>query len=156
MSNKLILMCGIPGGGKSTYIKNHKAETDVVVSRDEIRFGMLKEEDEYFANENKVFAAFIDNIEFHLRYGQTVWADATHLTVKSRARVINKIRNLADEIEVIWIKVSLETAHRQNDLRSGRAKVPHSAITNMYNIFQQPSLEEKVDTITIIEEEGNE
>ena len=154
MSNKLILMCGVPGGGKSTYIKNHKAETDVVVSRDEIRFSMLKEEDDYFANENKVFAAFIDNIAFHLRHGQTVWADATHLTVKARFKVLNQIRGLADEIELIWIKVPIELAIGRNDQREGRARVPESAIENMYHTLQQPSYKEGFDKITVIEEEG--
>lgn len=146
-------MCGIPGSGKSTYIKNHKAETDVVVSRDEIRFGMLKDTDEYFANENKVFASFIENIQFHLRHGQTVWADATHITKKSRARVLNEVRELADEIEIVWIKTSLATAKEQNDLRTGRAKVPHAAIENMYHSFQAPVAQEGFSNIIIVEKE---
>lgn len=150
--SKLIMMCGIPGSGKSTYIKNHKAETDVVVSRDEIRFGMLKDTDEYFANENKVFASFIENIQFHLRHGQTVWADATHLTYKSRKRVLNEVKDFADEIEIVWIKTSIATAKKQNDLRSGRAKVSHPAIENMHHALQAPTLKEGFNEIIIVEE----
>ena len=41
--SKLILMCGVPGSGKSTWIKNNKSETDLWISRDKIRFEKLKE-----------------------------------------------------------------------------------------------------------------
>ena len=42
MTGRLILMVGCPGSGKSTWLKNNKQEDAVVVSRDEIRFKILK------------------------------------------------------------------------------------------------------------------
>ena len=48
----IIMMCGIPGSGKSTYVENHRGEHDLHVSRDLIRFSMLGEKEEYFATLN--------------------------------------------------------------------------------------------------------
>ena len=44
MSLKIYMVCGIPGAGKSTWLKNHG--NGLIVSRDEIRFKMLDEDDE--------------------------------------------------------------------------------------------------------------
>ena len=45
-------MVGAPGAGKSTFIKNNKDKlcgSVNIVSRDEIRFSLLKDGDEYFS-----------------------------------------------------------------------------------------------------------
>jgi predicted kinase len=42
----LYLMCGIPGSGKSTWIKQNKIESDAVISRDVVRFSLVKEHEE--------------------------------------------------------------------------------------------------------------
>ena len=42
----IIMMCGLPGSGKSTYAKEHRGEHDLYISRDLIRFSMLEEGEE--------------------------------------------------------------------------------------------------------------
>lgn len=55
----LFLMSGIPGAGKSTFLKNRiKKDTSVVISRDVIRFSIVKPEENYFSHEDEVLAIF--------------------------------------------------------------------------------------------------
>ena len=49
----LYVMCGVPGCGKSTWCKNNVPEDAVYVSRDEVRFSMLKPTDAYFSKEQE-------------------------------------------------------------------------------------------------------
>lgn len=42
MKNKLYIMCGCPGSGKTTYAKKYLINDNTVyVSRDDIRFSLL-------------------------------------------------------------------------------------------------------------------
>ena len=102
--SKLFLMMGAPGSGKSTYIKRFLTEKDIYISRDKIRFSLLSEGEDYFAHENEVFDTFIQSIKNGLQKYDRVFADASHLNQSSRAKVINKIGQYANEINVIWLR----------------------------------------------------
>ena len=55
---KLILMSGVPGSGKSWWCKNKLPELEenvLYISRDEIRFSMLNDGEEYFSKEKAYF-----------------------------------------------------------------------------------------------------
>ena len=146
--SKLIMMVGVPGSGKSTWIKEYKSEFDAVVSRDAIRFALLKDGEDYFAHEDEVIKIFIENIIAALKDGATVWVDATHLNKKSRANVLDKVAQFADEIEAVWIDVPIETAFSQNDKREGRAWVKHGIIRRMFFSLEAPEFDEGFDKIT--------
>ena len=148
--SKLTIMMGIPGSGKSTWARANKKENDVIVSRDEIRFGLLKEGEEYFAHENQVISTFLTDIRIALSEGHNVFADATHLTKKVRARVIEYVKGFADEIECVWIDAPLEIAFKQNDKRQGLAWVKHGIIRRMAFSIEEPEESEGFDKITVV------
>ena len=75
----LFIMMGAPGAGKSTFIKNLKGESGIPISRDNIRFSMVKEDEPYFSKEKEVYKEFIRLINEHLSRNRDVIADATHL-----------------------------------------------------------------------------
>lgn len=150
---RLIMMMGVPGSGKSTWIKNNFPNVEPV-SRDKIRFELLKEGEDYFAHEDEVFERFIRQIVGSLVVDEVTIADATHLNTKSRAKVLNKVRKFADSIEIVWINPPLETAFKQNDLREGLAWVKHGIIRRMWFGMEAPTKLEGFDKITIIGE-GN-
>ena len=93
---ELVLMMGVPGSGKSTYARNIIKTGDIYISRDEIRYSMLAEDDDYFAKENEVVRTFIQAIDdalINTQYEGKVYADATHLSPKSRGQVLNLLKN---------------------------------------------------------------
>lgn len=151
--SKLIMMVGIPGSGKSTWIKNNFPEI-IPVSRDAIKFELLNERGgEYFDYEDEVFENFIHQIIGSLVVDEITIADATHLNKKLRAKVLNKVRQFADEIEAVWIDTDLETAFERNDQRKGRAWVKHGIIRRMWFSMEAPEESEGFNKITIIKEE---
>lgn len=150
----LYIMMGAPGSGKSTFIKNYidyKIET--YVSRDEIRFSMVKEDEDYFSKENEVFKKFTSEINNALNLGINVYADATHLNTASRNKLINAIKEKPSSIEVIFINTSLNKCLEQNENRKGtRSYVPRETIKRMYLSIEPPTFEEGFSTIYEIEE----
>ena len=154
MKKHLYLMVGVPGSGKSTYAKNILKDGDIYISRDEIRYSLLTEEDDYFAKENEVIKTFIDNIDKSLvmeEYCGDVYADATHLSPKSRAQVLNQLKN-KDKVSVIYLDIPLNLILERNAQRKGRALVPENVVRRMYNSIILPTKAEGIEELIIIDE----
>jgi predicted kinase len=156
--NKLYVLVGVPGSGKSTWIANHQAAFKhpyKVVSRDKIRFSLLKENEDYFSKEKETYNQYIKEIKENLNDGYDVFADATHLNRGSRTKLLRALRESLKDItvEAIVINVSLKTALKQNNLRTGRELVPEDAIRRMYNQFSIPSFDEGFDKIWVYQNE---
>jgi predicted kinase len=152
--SKLYLMMGCPGSGKSTYLRERFSQPPVVVSRDAVRFSMVKEDEEYFSKEKEVFKEYIEQIRTAIKFNAEVFADATHLNESSRAKVLRALgSDLRDvEVNVIWVRVPVEVAITQNELRMGtRAYVPKSVIRRMYSQATMPSKEEGFEHIYIFD-----
>ncbi len=149
----LILMMGVPGSGKTTYAKKIAGNNDIYISRDEIRFDLVKENEPYFSKEDEVLATFIRTINNALPLAERyVIADATHLNIGSRAKILKNLHNKPDSIYVIYVAVSLETALKRNAKREGRALVPETAIKNMYRSITLPRKEEGIDMLFWVDE----
>ena len=154
MKKHLYLMMGAPGSGKSTYVKNILKYGDIYVSRDEIRYSLLTEEDDYFAKENEVIKLFIQTIDEALAnedYQGNVYADATHLSPKGRAQVLNQLKN-KDKVSVIYLDIPLNIILKRNAQREGRAFVPENVVCRMYNSIILPTKEEGIEKLIIIDE----
>lgn len=154
----VVLLCGVPGSGKSTYAKN---KTDslkrncIIVSRDEIRFSLVPEGEEYFSKENLVFKTFIDKITAAIDDAEheVVFIDATHLNPSSRKKVLSKIDTENNVVYAANFNVSLEVAIARNNQRTGRACVPESVIRNMWESFiPATEQEEGIDGVIEINE----
>lgn len=161
--NNLYVLCGIPGCGKSTWVKNRMAEntssTDpkwAYVSRDEVRFSMIMEEDDYFSKEKQVFEEFVNRLCGNLSdaWTQNVIADATHLNETSRDKLINAIRrkrpNLPLHITMVYFDIPLEVCKFRNDKREGRAHVPDEVMNKMYTQLEFPKLRKGLEAIEIV------
>lgn len=152
----LVLMMGVPGSGKTTYAKKFIGENDIYVSRDEIRFSLVAEDEPYFSKENEVLQTFIRTINDALPIAQRyVVADATHLNMGSRAKILKNLHNKPDAIYVIYMAVSLQTALERNAQREGRALVPETSIKNMYQSITLPRKEEGIKMTLWLNEDGS-
>jgi predicted kinase len=151
--SKLIIMAGIPGSGKSTYAKEHKGENDIYISRDEVRFSLLEENDDYFSKETQVYNKFIETINRALQIGKfdAIWVDATHINKKSRTKLLRRINQPYSSLEAVWLKTPLQTCLNRNNQRTGITKVPDPQIRRMNDGMEEPLFIEGFDKITIVE-----
>lgn len=154
MKSTLYIMMGAPGSGKTTFISNHTSEDTVHVSRDDIRFSMVAEGEEYFSKEKQVFKEYVKKINTALEKGYNVFADATHLNKASRNKLITAINSeLEIEINLVWIKTPLHTCIEHNENRKGtRSFVPRSVIRRMFAQTEKPEFEEGFNAIYIVED----
>ena len=143
----LYMLCGIPGSGKSTWVKKHLDKFDKYVSRDEIRFSMVAEDEEYFSKETEVFKEYCLQITENLNKGYNVFADATHINKGSRKKLLDNISGF-DNVFCIVIQNPLETTLKRNENRIGtRRYVPKSVIRRMHYQFEFPTHKEGFKTI---------
>lgn len=144
MKHILFLTSGCPGAGKSTWA--NKQPDSIVISRDKIRFSLVSEDEEYFSKETKVFWEFVAQIQNALDAPNTpknVIADATHITKKSRDKLLNAlVLTNAEQVIVVVVMPSLREALRRNAQREGRRKVPEDVVRKMYSQFQRPEYDE--------------
>ena len=155
----LYIMCGPSGCGKTTWAHNFIHENDPFynnirdVSRDEIRFSILKDEEDYFSHEKEVFKKFVETIRQTLIDGFDVIADATHLNEFSRRKLTQAIDMRYTDYKIIYVvfNVSADTCVTRNANRTGRANVPENIIRNMCRDFRAPTMDEDDRIKEIIE-----
>lgn len=152
----LYILCGPSGCGKSTwrdeFIKDYNNRIHYV-SRDEIRFSLVKEGEDYFSKEKEVFDRFSQALAAELMHGFDVIADATHINKPSRNKLIKAIDKFFTEYQIVYVifQTDLKTCIEQNNKRTGRMRVPEEIIKKMFKNFQLPNLDEDNRIIGSIE-----
>ena len=149
--SKMYVVIGAPGCGKSTYIQNHLKENEIVISRDKIRFSLLKDTDEYFSKEKEVYNEFIKQIDAAIASDATFYVDQTSLNAAARNKLFSRLKKKPDKVIGIYFTTSLDTILQRNAQRTGRALVPEDAVINMFNSLTKPTLEEGFNEILEVE-----
>ena len=158
MKQTLYIMCGVAGAGKSTFAREMlEDDTTLWVSRDEIRFSLLSEHDNYHAKEREAWKIFVNTISKYLKLGYSVIADATHLTRRSRARLLNSLsfNRKAVEVCVVYVATSVEMCIERNSQRFDRRHVPTHDVFEMGENLESPLLMEGFDRIIVVDENGD-
>lgn len=148
---KLYVLVGVPGSGKSTWVKNQKwADQCVVVSTDEFVEDYAKEcgqtysevFDDYMPTAVKLMA---DKVVRAREAGKDIIWDQTSTSVATRAK---KIRMLPDyyKIAVVFNKPDDEELKRRLASRPGK-NVPWAVIEQMWGSWEDPTEEEGFNEI---------
>ena len=155
----LFILCGAPACGKSQFAARMFDNYGMRhVSRDVIRFSLLKEDEPYFSRENEVFKNFVSQIAFYLSGNWDVIADATHLNKASRKKLLRAIDSYKVEYNIIYVYFTtpVEVCCARNAKRGGRACVPDNIVREMWNKFEKPTMEENSRCIGVIEMKGSD
>jgi protein phosphatase len=137
---KVTLLCGLPGSGKSTWLKKN-AKNSVIISPDLIRRDMLGHQ---FHRPAEPLIWWLTESMAHLilAQGKSVAIDATSIF----SFVRRKWGTIADQYdaakELIWLDVPEEVCWKRNLKRGKKKQVPRSAFDRMSRAFQAPDKDE--------------
>lgn len=143
--NVLIVMCGLPASGKSTYAE-WLAESGVFcgVCPDKIR-GELYGDENIQGDGKQVFAIAHARIEDLGKDGNNVVFDATNINAKRRKELVKKMRPYFDVIICKWFHTPYDICYERNKARN--RQVPTEVLGHMFMNFDNPMLDEGFDIV---------
>lgn len=146
---ELIVLCGLPGSGKSTYTRKKFGDTHVVICADEFR-KIHTGRDFYPPAECVINQMVRVTVEVLLRRSMPVVIDMTCLTVTSRLKWIDLAKRCDAPVRCLWMDIATSVCLERNARRE--RKVPADVIDAMATRFIPPLEGEGFDTITRVTE----
>ena len=142
--NKLYIMVGLPGSGKSTIAKECELENKIIISSDDIRAEISNVNDQ--TKNKEVFEILNLRVKMNLAKGKNVIFDATNINYKKRMEIIKN--NKEYFCECIFVATPYEECLKRNSNRE--RKVPEKVIEKMYKNFYVPQAFEGFKRIIVI------
>lgn len=133
---EVILMSGLPGTGKDTYIQKYFPELPMI-SLDEIRKQLKISPTE---PQGAIVMAAREQAKEYLRKKQSFVWDATSLSPTIRGKQIQLFENYGAKVRIIYLETQWQEMLRRNKNR--KAVVPEHVIRNMLGDLVPPTLQE--------------
>ena len=143
MTLELVVMVGLQGSGKSTWVREQLSATHVVVSKDHWPHTRNREARQRRAVEDALTAA------------HSVVVDNTNASPHDRAPLIAIARVRGAEVRAVYLDVPVAVCLARNDRRVGRARVPIIGLLATRNRLMPPSLDEGFDRVDIFDSSGS-
>lgn len=133
---QVVMMSGLPGSGKDTWIKENLPDWQVI-SLDKLRqqMGIDPEDDQgVVANAAKALA------KEYMRNGQSFVWNATNLSRQLRGMLIRMFANYQGRIRIVYLETPWQELLRRNCDRT--AKVPEKVLYRLKNRLDVPDITE--------------
>lgn len=150
----LIMMCGLPGSGKSVFAENFITVTSgvrqykpVIHSSDGLRKEIYGDESTQ-GDANKVFWELHKRIKNDLIAGKDVIYDATNINKKFRIQFLNELKNISCTPICLCMMTSYESCLNNNKKRD--RQVPIEVVKRMQMNWQPPHYNEGFKEIKYI------
>lgn len=140
---KVVLMSGLPGAGKDTYIRKHFSDLPVI-SLDDIRQEHGTAATDKTGNGHAIQAAKEKAKEYLRNKKNFVW-NATNITRQMRSQLIDLFLTYKAEVQIVYVEVSYAKLHPQN--KSREAAIPASALEKLVRKMEVPTLWEAQEVV---------
>jgi len=141
--NRLIVLSGVPGSGKSYFaqlLKAQKKQHLYIISSDEIRKQILGDQRD-LSEDVLVFKLYYSFTEAYSKdINGTVILDATHAKKEFRLDKIKPYRKLYNQIDLICFKLDKDVVLKQNKERE--FPIPEDALNRLIKEYTLPDEEE--------------
>jgi len=143
---KLIVMCGLPRAGKSTWIELNKVD-EIVVSNDWIRENIFQ--NHYSRSINPSIWMITDSVlRILLGQGKSVILDGVNLTKRTRKEFLDTAKECGAKTEIVFLTTDIRECIERNTTDH---KLPHDKLTTMCLSLEMPS-EDEADILTIVKD----
>lgn len=145
---EVILMVGLPGMGKDTYIRTHCADLPVV-SLDSLRRKHKVGHRDAKGN-GRIIQLALEEAREHLRIQRSFVWNATNLTRNNRSKLIDLFNTYKARVKVVYIEVPYQLWQQQNLQRT--YAVPLAVLDKMLKKLEVPSPSEAHQVNYVIKE----
>jgi predicted kinase len=135
---ELVVMVGLQGSGKSTWVREHLAGTHTVVSKDHWPHARRRE-----ARQLRLVAEL-------LAADTAVVVDNTDPSVAERAPLVAAARLAGVPVRAVWLDTPIDICIRRNEAREGRARVPMVGLLATRARLVPPSTDEGFDRVDVV------
>lgn len=131
---KVIMLSGLPGSGKDTFIKNNYPNTPIV-SIDDIRRELKVKPTDKSGNGRAIQLAK-ERAKIQMRLNNDFIWNATNITTQMRSQLVDLFKSYGGKVEIIYIEVPYLDLVKQNNNRV--FAVPLFAVERLINKLEPP------------------
>lgn len=153
--NRLIVLSGVPGSGKSYFsasIKRAIKKHVHIISSDELRYNILGNQQD-LSEDELIWKIYYSLIEvYSVDKNGIVILDATHSKKIYRLDNIKPYKHLFDQVDLVCFRLDKELVLKQNKDREN--PIPRENLLKLIDQFEMPDDEEKdfYDHVDIIKD----